>query len=113
MKPGAVLAFDSIALVAGTNALDDSKIQKLQEHPDYQRFFKLKAIEIVQQSEKVNPLANTEIIDLGSYAVDEAASVINSTVDLITLDSWLKTEQRKLVRTMIATRITQLKQGLV
>jgi len=113
MKPGAVLAFDSIALVAGTNALGATKIQQLQEHPDYQRFSKLKAIELVQQSETIDPMANTEIVDLGSYAIEDSATVINSTVDLMTLDAWLKVEQRKSVRTMIATRISQLKQGLV
>jgi hypothetical protein len=112
MKPGVVLSFDKIALVAGTNALDETKIQQLQEHPDYQRFSKLKAIEVVQQSETIDPMANTEIIDLGSYAIEEAATVINSTVDLMALDAWLKTEQRKSVRTSIATRINQLKQGL-
>ena len=113
MKPGAGLAFDTIALTAGTNALQETQIQELQKHPDYQRFYKLKAIEIVQESEEVDPTANTQIIDLGSYAVEEASTVINSTVDLMTLDAWLKTEQRKAVRTTIATRINQLKQGLV
>ncbi len=112
MKSGAVLAFDSIALTAGTNALEEAKIQQLQEHPDYQRFSKLKAIELVQQSETIDPMANTEIVDLGSYAVEEASSIVNSTVDLTTLDAWLKVEQRKSVRGIIATRINQLKQGL-
>jgi len=112
MKPGAGLAFDMIALTAGTNALEETQIQELQKHPDYQRFYRLKAIELVQESEEVDPTANTQIIDLGFYAVEEASTVINSTVDLMTLDAWLKTEQRKAVRTTIATRISQLKQGL-
>lgn len=112
MKPGASLSFDTIVLTAGANALEELRIQELQKHPDYQRFSKLKAIELVQQSEVVDPMANTQIVDLDSYAVEEASTVINSTVDLTTLDAWLKVEQRKSVRTIIATRINQLKQGL-
>lgn len=111
LSPTASMAFDSIELKAGTNELTAETLKLVQEHPDFQRFVKLQAIELIEKSEIVDPQINTQVTDLSSYAIEQAQSIVNNTNDLETLDLWLKSETRPKVRTTIATRITQLKSG--
>lgn len=111
MSPTASIAFDSVELRAGTNELTPNAIELVQKHPDFQRFSKLMAIELVEKSEIVDLQINTEVTDLSAYAVEQAQSIVNNTSDLDTLDAWLKSETRPKVRTTIATRITQVKSG--
>lgn len=111
MSPTSSMAFDSVVLSAGTNELTSNAIELIQKHPDYARFAKLKAIEIIEKSEVVDLQTNSDITDLSAYAIEQAQTIINSTSDLDTLDSWLKSETRQKVRATIATRITQVKSG--
>lgn len=113
MNPGATMSLDEVQLSAGTNELTSEQMQKVQQHPDYARFEKLRAIELVEKSEIVDPLANSEIIDLSGYSIEAAQSIINATNNVETLDSWLKNESRAKVRSTIATRIAQLKEGSI
>lgn len=86
-------------------------VKLVQEHPDFQRFAKLRAIELIEKAEIVDLEINTKVTDLSSYAIEQAQSIVNNTNDLDTLDSWLKSETRSKVRATIATRITQVKSG--
>lgn len=113
LNPSARLSFDAVELQAGTNALPPDQLEALQKHPDFSRYQSLKAIELVSESEEVDPNANAEIVDLGIYDADQAVKIVNSTNDLAVLDAWLKTETRKTIRSAIATRINQLKSGLI
>lgn len=113
MKPIATMAFDEIVLTSGTNELSPDELRTIQTHPDYQRFVQLKAIELIEKSEIVDPQANIEIVMLTAYAEDEAKKIINNTVDLDVLDVWLKNETRAKIRTAIATRISQVKSGVL
>lgn len=112
-RGNATLSFDSVELRAGVNSLSSDQLQLLQQHPDFARFQNLKAIELVVHADTVEPLANSEITDLGVYDIDQAATVVNNTNDLTILNSWLKTETRKPIRAIIATRINQLKSGMI
>lgn len=112
-REGATLSFDAVELRAGVNSLPPDQLETLQKHPDFARFQKLKAIELVEKSEEIDPQANSEIADLGVYDADQAVKLVNNTNDLDILDGWLKTETRKPIRTAIATRINQLKSGMV
>lgn len=107
------MAFDSVVLNAGTNLLSPDELMALQGHPDFARFAKKRALELVESSDTVDPTTNTEIVDLGAYSVEEAQTIINSTVDNAALEVWLKSEQRKAVRSSLSTRIAQLKAGIV
>lgn len=111
MSPTSSMAFDSVVLSAGTNELTTDAIELIQKHPDYARFAKLKAIEVIEKSEVVDLQINSDITDLSAYAIEQAQTIINSTSDLDTLDSWLKSETRQKIRATIATRITQVKSG--
>lgn len=103
--------FDSIRLKAGINQLSEKDVQKLQEHPDFQRYLDLKAIEIVQAKEEINPAENTEVVDLKKFAIPKAQEIVLATHDIGVLEGWLHTETRKDVRATLNTRIAQIKAG--
>jgi len=112
MHETARLGFDQILLTAGTNKLSPEELQQLQIHPDYQRYSEVGALDIVgEQPATIDPLANTEIIDLLQYKDADAIKLVNNTADISTLESWLAVEQRTKIRTSLNTRITQLKTG--
>lgn len=107
------LGFDSIELVAGINNLSPEQIETLQSHPDFARFKQLKAIELIESSEEVEPSTNSSIPDLSAYAVEDAQKLIMETVDLATLENWQNSETRKTVKSTLSTRISQLKSGVM
>lgn len=113
MDKSARMSFDEIELVAGTNNLSAEQIEALQKHPDLARFIKLKAIELIESSEEIEPSINSSIPDLSAYAVEDAQKLVMETVDLATLENWQNSETRKTVKSTLATRISQLKSGVI
>jgi hypothetical protein len=110
----AQIGFDKIFLSAGTNKLTTETLKQLQEHPDYSRYIEMGAIDIMQEEPStVDPLANTDNADLMQFKESEALKIINNTQDVPTLEQWLAVEQRTKIRTVLNTRITQLKTGVV
>lgn len=110
----AQMGFDKVFLSAGTNKLTPETLKQLQGHPDFTRYSELGAIELIEEEPTtVDPLANTEEVDLMSFKEVEAIKIVNSTQDTATLEKWLEVEQRTKIRTVLNTRITQLKSGVI
>lgn len=112
MAASARLSFDKIELVAGINNLLPEQIEVLQQHPDFTRYVNLKAIELIESSDIIEPSINTEVLNLGLLNVEDAQKIVMETVDVTTLEHWQVTESRKTVKSTIATRLMQIKSGV-
>jgi hypothetical protein len=114
MAETAQLGFDKIFLNAGSNKLSPEELQQLKDHPDFARYSEIGALEVIEEEPvTIDPQANTNLADLMSFKEAEAIKIVNNTNSLETLESWLNVEQRSKVRTILNTRITQLKTGAI
>jgi hypothetical protein len=104
--------FDAIRIDPGVNHYDDGTLDRLQSHPDYDRYVKWGAIKPVASSETVDlTAATTEELSLAAYSVDAAQELIAAAHDVTLLETWLASETRKTLRRDLNARITQIKSG--
>lgn len=104
--------YDRLQLKPGTNHLSEVELAKLLAHPDYEQHRIWGAIEVVKPEAKIENKVPTE----GETGLDKlsdvaAQKVIEQTFDVAVLETWLKSEKRKVLINAINRRVTELKKG--
>ncbi|BAS57968.1 hypothetical protein NIES2135_26500 [Leptolyngbya boryana NIES-2135] len=104
--------YDRLQLKPGTNHLSEVELAKLLAHPDYEQHRIWGAIEPVEPKAKIENKVPTE----GETGLDKlsdvaAQKVIEQTFDVAVLETWLKSEKRKVLINAINRRVTELKKG--
>jgi hypothetical protein len=107
--------FDGFYLQPGMNYnVPEDSIALLTKHPDYPRYQKWKAIEIITPEQLdvediTLTLTQSDALNLSAYAEDDAEGMVLQAESVDQLTQWLATETRRKVRTKINQRIAALK----
>lgn len=104
------MSFDNVTLKAGTNQLTSEQLEVLRKHPDYPRFERLKAIELVGKPDIVDI---SEAIELSQFSIEDAQRIISASSDITGLTEALQKETRAKVRATLTIRVNELNSGVI